>query len=131
LAILSVGCSRRSAARYVGCAPTTIQNTTERDPKFAERLHRAENQAEVTWLRNISTAAKKEQHWRAAAWALEHVKPEEYAKRHPNVITVEQMASLLVQFAQIVTEEIPVAAYRKPVLKRFEDLIKHVKERQL
>jgi hypothetical protein len=129
LAILSVGCSRRTAARYVGCAPTTIQNTADRDPKFAEKLRHAENQAELTWLKNINTAAKKEQYWRAAAWALEHIKPEQYAKRHPNVITVEQISQLLSQFAQIVSEEIPVDKYRKAVLNRFEELQQCLKEK--
>ena len=38
VAILTMGCSRRTAAQYVGCAPNTIQSTAERDPKFAEKL---------------------------------------------------------------------------------------------
>ena len=73
LAILSVGCSRRTAAKYVGCAPSTIQNTAERDEKFAEKLDRGENQAVVTHMTNINKAAKKAQYWRAAAWALERL----------------------------------------------------------
>ncbi len=43
VAILSMGCSRRTAAHYVGCAHSTIQYTAERNDKFAEKLDRAES----------------------------------------------------------------------------------------
>ena len=47
LAIVFVGCSRRTAARYVGCAVSTIANTAGRDPDFDEQLRKAEQQAEI------------------------------------------------------------------------------------
>ncbi|MGD0384451.1 MAG: hypothetical protein ABSA77_13100, partial [Thermoguttaceae bacterium] len=78
VAIISMGCSRRTAARYVGCDPKTIQNTAERDEIFAEKLERAQSQAVVTHVKYIYSAAKKAQYWRAAAWALERLNPEEY-----------------------------------------------------
>jgi hypothetical protein len=108
LAILTVGCSRRTAARYVGCAADTIVNTAQRDPAFAEQLARAEHNAEIGYIKNIQKAAKKEQYWRAAAWALERRNPEDFALRSPEVITVEQ----------IIVEEVPVARYRKNILRR-------------
>ena len=73
VAIVSMGCSRRTAAQYVGCAPSTIQYTAERNEKFAEKLERAQSQAVVTHVKNINSAAKKAQYWRAAAWALERL----------------------------------------------------------
>ena len=87
VAILSVGCSQTVAAQYVGCAPATIQRTAERDPKFAEELGKAKSNAELGLVKNIRNAAKKEQYWRAAAWALERGFPEKYARRGPDVIT--------------------------------------------
>ena len=77
LAILSVGCNRRIAARYVGCSPKTIQNTADREPEFAKQLHHADHGAEIEYLKRIRTAAQKEQYWRAAAWALERLNPED------------------------------------------------------
>ena len=124
LAILAVGCSRRTAARYVGCDHSTIRRTAERDEEFAKKLRHAEYQTEIAYLRNIQNAAKKEQYWRAAAWALERINPEQYARRSPDVITIEQISRLLSQFADIIVEEVPVAKYRKNILKRLEGLTK-------
>jgi hypothetical protein len=127
-AIISMGCSRRTAAHYVGCAPNTIQNTAERNEKFAEKLDHAQGQAVVSHVKNINSAAKKAQHWRAAAWALERLNPEEYATPHPNTITIEQASRLIDCFARIVIEAVPVDAYRKSIIKRLGELTKMVDE---
>ena len=128
VAIISMGCSRRTAAQYVGCDRKTIQNTAERNEKFAEKLERAQSQAVVTHVKNINSAAKKAQYWRAAAWALERLNPEEYATPHPDAIAIEQVSRLLDCFARIVIEEVPVDAYRKTIIKRLADLTKMVDE---
>ena len=123
VAIIGAGCSRRTAAAYVGCAPATIQNTANRDPKFAERLRQAGYQAQIGYLKNIQNAARKEQYWRAAAWALERLNPEDFALPNPNQVAVDQMKQLMEQFAQIVTEEVHLVKTRKNILKRFNALI--------
>jgi hypothetical protein len=120
LAIRSVGCSQSVAARYAGCSPSTIQNTAERDPKFAEKLRQAKCNAEIGLVKNIRNAAKKEQYWRAAAWALERGFPEKYARRGPDVITAEQLAQILTQFAQMISQQVPIVEYRKNIVKRTE-----------
>ena len=71
------------AASYVDCAVSTIQNTADRDATFAEKLRQATYNTEVGLLKNIRNAAKKEQYWRAAAWALERRFPERYAAAVP------------------------------------------------
>jgi hypothetical protein len=128
VAILSMGCSRRTAAQYVGCDRKTIQNTAERNKKFAEKLERAQSQAVVTHVKNINSAAKKAQYWRAAAWALERLNPEEYATPHPDMISLEQVSRVIDCFAQIVIEAVPVDAYRKSIIKRLGELTKMVNE---
>jgi hypothetical protein len=120
VAILSVGCSQSVAAQYVGCAVSTIRGTADRDPKFAEQLGKAKSNAELGLVKNIRNAAKKEQYWRAAAWALERGFPEKYAARSPDVITPEQLAQILAQFAQRIAKLLPVAAYRKRIVKDAE-----------
>ena len=126
LAILTVGCSRRTAARYVGCSPKTIQNTADRDPEFAEQLRHTDHVAEIEYLKSIKKAAKKEQYWRAAAWALERLNPEDFAKRPAGALTPEQARTLLAQLAEIVLQEVPVAEYRKRVLKAANRLLARI-----
>ena len=123
-AIISLGCSQAAAARYVGCAVSTIQRTAERDPAFAERLGHAKCNAEVRLVRNIRDAANKSQYWRAAAWALERFFPEDYLQRHPNIITADQFAQVLTQFAEILIQQVPVERYRKNIVKALEALVR-------
>ena len=122
VAILSVGCSQNMAAKYVGCASSTILRTAERDPKFAQRIREAKGNAELGLVKCIRNAAKKEQYWRAAAWALERGFPEKYARRGPDVITAEQLAQILSQFAQRIIAIVPVDEYRKRIVKDAERL---------
>ncbi len=123
LAILSVGCSRTTAAGYVGCSVSTIQNTAERDPKFSEELRRAESRAEITFLQAIQKAARDERHWRAAAWVLERKHPEQYGRRKADALSVEQVKALLEQFAQAVVEQVPAARYRQKILKQLDRVL--------
>lgn len=81
LALLSLGSSRRAAARFVGCAPSTITRTAQRDPQFADELARAEMDLELESLRTIRRAAKTKRYWRAAAWVLERKNPHEFGHR--------------------------------------------------
>ncbi len=68
IAILSVGCSRATAAQYVGCHGTTITRTATRDAEFARQVRQAESLLEIKHLKNIDAAAKDTRYWRAAAW---------------------------------------------------------------
>jgi hypothetical protein len=126
VAIISMGCSRRTAAQYVGCSHSTIQYTAEHNKNFAEKLERARAQAVLTYVKHVNVAAKKPQYWRAAAWMLERLLPNEYAAQRPNVITAEQMSRLLACLSRIVVDEVPIAEYRKNIIKRMNKLIRMV-----
>ncbi len=128
LAILSVGCSRSVAARYVGCSSGAIADTARRDPAFDKALRRKEQSFEVVCLQSIRNASREQRYWRAAVWALERMSPEKYARRGPDVITLDQIRDLLKQFGEIVVEEIPVARYRKRVLKRLDAICDGLKD---
>ena len=129
LEILTVGCSRRKAARYVNCAPSTIRNTAERDADFAEKLAHAENSSEVMHLRNINTAAKEPRYWKASAWALERLRPEFYGHRNPDLVTPEQIVELLQQVAEMIVAEVPVDKYRKAIIKKLDEMLKELREK--
>jgi hypothetical protein len=71
VALLSLGCSRRMAAGYVGCSASTITRTAARDLEFGGQVARAERQLEIELLSAVRRAAKTDRYWRAAAWLLE------------------------------------------------------------
>lgn len=119
-AILNMGCSRKTAAKYVGCSVDTIRNTARRDEQFRTQLRKAESNLEINQLRNIQDAAKK--YWQAAAWVLERKYPEHYARRDPKQITLTQVSNLLAQLADIIVEEVPVPEYRRAILKRVQSV---------
>ena len=123
LALLRSGCSRVTAANSVNCHPCTILNTAKRDPEFAEKLALGENAAELVHLDNINKAGREAKYWRASAWMLERLHPERFAKPNPDAITPSQIATLIVQIAEIIIQEIPAARNRKQILKRFDRLL--------
>jgi hypothetical protein len=123
LAILSMGCSRRAAAKYVGCSPTTIVNTAQRDSAFAAQLERAESKAEIGYMKNIQKAAGKEQYWRAAAWALERKYPDQYALPRPDTIPRDEVVAALKQLGELIVQEVTVARFRKPLVKRLHSML--------
>ena len=86
LALLSVGCSRRTAARYVNCTQKAIDELARTNPDFAEKLRRAEANLEIESIKNMFNAAKQEKNWRASAWVLERKSPQEFLKKKPDVI---------------------------------------------
>lgn len=120
LAILSVGCPRSTAARYVGCAPSTLLQTARRDPEFAEQLRHAENRAELEYMRNIQNAARDPKYWRAAAWVLERRNPSEYGHRPVETLTVAQVGQLLQQLAEFLVPRLPESSLRQQVVKEFD-----------
>jgi hypothetical protein len=123
LVLLMSGCSRVTAANSVGCHPKTIVNTAKRDQDFAKRLALAEDASELIHLDNINKAGKDTRYWRASAWMLERLHPERFGTSKPDAVTPAQVTSLIVQIAEIIVQEIPVAMYRKQILKRFDRLL--------
>jgi hypothetical protein len=121
-AILAVGGSRTTAAKYVRCAPDTIRRTAQRDAQFAAQLKRAEAQLEVVHLTNIETAGRK--NWRASAWLLERMFPERFGRRATAAITGEALADLLEQFAETVCREIESPQDRRRVQQALTRLAK-------
>lgn len=113
-AILAMGCSRRCAAGYVGCSVNTILNTARRKPEFAAALLKADAQQEVTLISRIHAATKRTDGWRAAAWLLQHTRPDYYARR-ADTMTPEQVAGVLSQFAEILSRGIRDAEDRARV----------------
>jgi hypothetical protein len=120
LAVLSTGCDWETAAIYVHCHPKTIHNTARRDPAFAEKLGRMRKTATLSHLANINVAGKQPHYWRASAWFLERIDPDNYGLRSPETVKPDQIEKLMAGLSRIMIEEVPVARYRKAFLKRLQ-----------
>ena len=124
VAIVTVGCSRKIAARYIGCTQDFIRRTAKKDPKFAESLQRADLQAEITSMKSVNAAARQERYWKAATWILERKNPEDYRLRPPGTFTPEQLKFIMERLSEIIAEEVKSPAYRKRILARLDELMK-------
>ncbi|MBR0236649.1 MAG: hypothetical protein IJQ39_01020 [Thermoguttaceae bacterium] len=120
LALLSVGCSRRTAARYVNCTQKAIDELAQTNPDFAEKLRRAEANLEIESIKNMFNAAKQEKNWRASAWLLERKSPQEFLKKKPDVIPAGLLDTLLNRIVTLLIEECPAAVQRKGLLKKLD-----------
>jgi hypothetical protein len=126
--MLSMGCSRRMAAKQVGCAPSTITRTAERDEEFGQDIADAESQADIRALRLIRNTAQQEKYWRVAAWILERRNPEEYGRRGPFTFTGTQVTELLLRGLRDVVAAVSGEELTN-VLTRYYDLISEVAEK--
>lgn len=124
LAIITVGCSRETAARYVGCSTALIRREIAGDANFATQMLKAAEESEIFFINKIRNAADKEQYWRAAAWALERRCPNRYAPRGAGTLSMDQVKALISRFTDIVMQEIPGKTERRNLLKRIHALVK-------
>ncbi len=127
VAIITVGCSRETAARYVGCSSAIIRREIAENKRFATQIAKAEEDSEVFFINKIRQAANKEQYWRAAAWALERRCPNRYAARGAGMLSMDQVRALVSRLAEIVVQEIPGGAERRNLLKKIHDLLRQEK----
>ena len=123
LAILTVGCSRRTAARYVGCTASTIQNTAERDAHFARKAAAGQLQH-----RSRPDEEHPQRGQEGAVLAGGGLGP---GTRLPRALLPAAVRMSLpsnrfprcwAQFTDIIVAEVPVARYRQRIVKRLETL---------
>jgi len=119
-ALVSAGSGIIGAARYVGCAASTIRREACRNPDFNERLRRASLAAELTPLNAVRDAAKK--YWRAGAWLLERLDAQRYGKQNVRVLKPEQFAELSDMLLDVMKDEIKDKGLLQRIAKRFDNL---------
>ncbi len=129
IALLANGSSRRMAARYVRCSPSTIARTAAADQVFADQLAAAESSAEIDALRAVRAAFRKDRYWRAAAWLLERKNPEDFARRSPTIFTGEEVCQVISLIVEILNKDIPEENCQR-ALQKLEELIEHQRQMQ-
>jgi hypothetical protein len=118
--VLHTGGTRQLAAQHVGCHIETIRRTAGRDPAFAEALAQAEAKSEMRHLALLKKAAQKD--WRASAWALERLYPNQYARRSAETLTSQQVTEVVRQFAEAIVDHIDDPKIRGAVQRRLKHL---------
>jgi len=105
LELISDGLDLQQAARHVRCSIRTIRREMKRDPGFGSEVRRSEKFAQVNPLQAMQRAVHH--NWRAAAWLLERMFPERFAKRPAaSAIGAKQARQLLNDVLEIVNAEI-------------------------
>ena len=102
-AMVSVGCSASRAAKLCGVTEGAIRRRERENPQFREQYLNAKQIREITPLRQIKEAGGKS--WRAAAWTLERLDPEEYGVKRKSSDSPDQIAELIDRYAESFREE--------------------------
>lgn len=119
-AMIAVGSGREAAARHLGCSVWTIAREAVRDPEFGRRLRDAETSAELLPLQMMRKASGS--HWRAAAWLLERLNPEQFVRRRPDTLTPTELNAVLEQVVGILAEEFGDHEQRERILQRLQQV---------
>lgn len=127
-AVLALGCSRKTAADYLGCGPALISKTARRNPQFAEQLAKAESACEVSALTQFGKALKDERNWRAVAWLLERRFPDRYGRRKSRSTTPRQVAVVMNQLIDVVSSEITDLNERKRIVQRMQSVVAKLRD---
>jgi hypothetical protein len=81
LRLIAAGIPTNRAARHVGVSPSTIREKARTSPVFQVGYEKAKSEALANLLDSVHTAGSRS--WRAAAWLLERLRPEEFGRRQP------------------------------------------------
>ena len=103
-AMVSVGCSARRAAKLCGVGESAIREREKNDPHFREQYLNAKQIREITPLRQIKEAGGKS--WRAAAWTLQRLDPEEYGPRNKPSDSPGNIADMIDRYAEDLTSKL-------------------------
>lgn len=120
--MISIGCDRETACKYLGLTSKQLSGLLEQDPEFLKQLSKAEATSELTHMQNLRNAAKDEKHWRASVWWLERHAPERYARRAPDTLTVAQLQQIIEELVEAIVCEVTNERDRLRLLNRFEKI---------
>jgi IS30 family transposase len=119
-ALISAGCGLEGAARYVGCAASTIRREARRNPEFNEQLRRAHLAAELGPLNAMRNAAHT--HWRAAAWLLERTNAQRFAKQNVRHVKPEHLQQFTEMIGNLLQQEVTDRNARRRIRRRLGKL---------
>jgi hypothetical protein len=123
--LVGVGCSRRSAAQYVGCSPATIVNHMRRNEAFAQKIRSAEVYRVVQPLQNLRQQGNRS--WRAAAWFLERIDRKQFGRQIVEVAPWQDVEKLFRSWTEMNLEAVADPKQREQMKARAQELMGGVK----
>lgn len=116
--MITAGCGMQAAARYVGCAASTIRREAQRNTQFEQRIRNAFLTAELQPLDTIRKAAGT--HWRAAAWLLERTNPHRYGRYHLRELKPDLLEAYSEQLAELLVDEIEDTQTARRIIRQMQ-----------
>lgn len=130
--VLQHGGSRADAAQAACVDRTTLTDEVRRDPEFAQLLIEAEVAGKVLALKTIhGIMQSKDEHvaFKAASWFLGVKHWREWAKRNPDAIKPEEVATLIQQLVEGILNDVP-PKYHLKIQARVNSTLSAVKVRK-
>jgi IS30 family transposase len=121
LSVVARGCSLEQAARYVGCAASTIRREARRNPKFGDELRRVLVDSELFALATIREAAGR--HWRAGRFLLEHTAAQRIREQNRRPLTRSQVRRFTTAIADVLESEVNDVEARQRLTERLEQVV--------
>lgn len=98
----------------------------KRNHDFAERIRRSVLVAELDPLNAIRQSART--NWRAAAWYLERVHPQRYARRNPALVKPAEIQEFLDGVSEIIIREVRSPRAQQRIFKHLTAMSTEVEE---
>lgn len=123
LAVVSLGATLETAARYFKREPREIVDEIAADAEFQRDFQQAREQAEVFFLKQVKSAAQDAKNWRAATWSLERLYPDRYGRLKADSVSVDELRALFERLRETIAAEFQEPADREKIEAKLDALL--------
>jgi hypothetical protein len=102
--LVSSGIDLEEAVGYVGCSTRTVRRETERNEEFRRALTEAQLFSGLDPVHFMRKAAQQD--WRAAAWLLERLDPNQFLRRDRSACTPEELTIVIDRVVEAALQQI-------------------------
>jgi hypothetical protein len=93
------------------------------DDEMADKVRKAEQQAEIYYIKKIREATSMPGGWRAAAWWLERHKPNKFGQVRAETYSKKYVQEMMEKFFQILYPLIPEGTKKEDALNKIKQML--------